>query len=273
MSITLTVHVDDVLTHHDGQTIPVQLQLAPENIAAIRIYNNTPMSFLVQDVPGTNQAFLAPFTEEVYASDPNLSTAFNRTNKGQFTLTAQNLQYRGTDMLFSNAQNGTPFQHAVLVTVYELGDAVPPAGPVPHNQMSTISGEVQEQSMMLISNSSFAAATGGNINLNAQDAVNSAGTVTVQYFTVMEGFSIDFASSTAQHNITLTISGCLAAGQQISMTMNIPATSPYSFSKFPIKFRSFQLGSANNIITLSIPATAGVPAYTMTAWGYPLRLP
>lgn len=273
MSIAFTIHVDDILTHHDGQTIPISLQLAPENISAVRVYNNSPLAFLVQNAPGVNQAWLAPFTEEVYISHSDQSQAFNRTNLGQFSITPQNLQYRGTDMLFSNAQNGTPFQHAVLVTVYELGDAVPPIGAIGHPQMAVIQGEVQTQSAMLISNSTFAAGAAGTINLNAQDAVNSLDTVIVQYFTVMAGFSIDFSTSTAQHNVTLTIGGCLAAGQQISMNMNIPATSPYTFSKFPIYYRSFQQGSASNIITLSIPATAGVPAYSMTAWGHGARLP
>lgn len=272
MSIAITVHVDDPVTHHTGQTIPIQLLLAPENISAVRVYNNSPLCFLIQNAPGVNQTWLAPFTEEVYVSS-NESQAFNRTNLGQFSITPQNLQYRGTDMLFSNAQNGTPFQHAVLVTVYELGDAVPPMGAIPHNQMATISGEVQPQSMELIVNASFSAGAAGTIDLNAQDAVNSLSTVTVQYFTVMTGFSIDFSTATAQKNATLTIGGCLAAGQNISMNMNIPATSPYSFSKFPIYYRSFQMGSANNIITLSVPTISSGPAYTMTAWGYGVRLP
>jgi hypothetical protein len=272
LSIALTVHIDDIVTHHDGQSIGIPLQLAPENISAIRVFNNSPLCFLVSNAPGITQAWLAPFTEEVYTSDPTVSSAFNKTNLGTFSLTPQNLQYRGTDMFFSNAQS-FPFQHAILITVYELGDAVPPLGPTPHNQMSTISGEVQTQSMTIIANSQFAAGAAGDILLNAQDAVNQLDTVIVQYFTVMAGFSIDFSTSAAQHNITLTVGGCLPAGANMNFNMNIPAASPYSFSKFPIYYRSFEQGSAVNIITLSIPATSGVPAYSMTAWGYGARLP
>jgi hypothetical protein len=260
------ISVNDLDAGATGPTITEPLVIQPERIAAIRIFNNSPFNMKINNLPGIQQVWLSPYTEETYVSS-NDSSAMNRTVLGTLSITPFNFAIRNNDTqpIF------TPTPYKILVTVYELGDSIPPPILITHGQMVSVVGEVLPVSMTEIANSTFTNGAAGSVTIAGADLV--VGNTTIPYYTVLAGISIDFTNNATQHNFTITIAGVLPGGANISIEPNVPVG---SFGWYrTLYWRSDQAGLANNanFITVSVGAISSGPTYTITIWGYGERLP
>ncbi len=267
MSIALdAVLVDDLPPYTTGKSIPVNTQIQPDRIAAVRIFNNSPFDLLVTNAPGINQVWLSPYTEDIYITNvDNLDSAFSSTPRGQLTITPVNIALRNNDT--STTPLGTYRAYRILITIYEKGDAIPSGLPIVHSQMVSIVGEALASSTIPF-NTQFASGAAGNLVVSIPDL--TAGSSTIQYATVLSGFSVDLSLVGTQHNNTLAITGTV--GGNIGIAFNIPATSPYNIYKNNLNWMSAGVGAANNQITINFPAITGV-AGSITAWAFAERVP
>jgi hypothetical protein len=268
MSIALDpVIVDDLPPYTTGQTIPVQTILQPDRISAARIFNNTPFDLKVINPPGLQQVWLPPYTEDIYGTNiDNPSSAFSSTSRGQLSITPVNIALRNNDT--ATTALGTYHPYEVLITVYELGDAVPSGLPIVHSQMVSVVGEALTPST-LVFNATFASGAAGSVTASISNV--TAGNSIIQYATILGGFSIDLQSSGSQHNNSITVIGVAGAGT-VTIDINVPATTPYSIFRNNLNWMSSGLGQASNQITVSFPAITGV-AGSITAWAYAERVP
>lgn len=267
MSIALDpVLVDDLPAYTIGKTYLVPTVIQPDRLSAVRIFNNTPFDFVVGNVPGVNQVWLSPYTEDIYRSNlDNPYSAFNSTMLGQISLTPNNLALRNNDTATTPLGSYHPYR--VLITVYEIGDAIPEGLPIVHNQMVSVVGETLSPPSTFVESTTFNGST-GIITLSIPDF--QAGNQTIQYATVLSGFSVDLRSSGSQHNNTLTITG--VAYNNFTMDFNIPATTPWIIYKNNLNWMSQGVGAANNKITISFPTISGVQG-TLTGWCFAERVP
>jgi hypothetical protein len=261
------VLVDDLPAYTTGKTYIVPTTIQPDRLSAVRIFNNTPFDLLVTNVPGVNQVWLSPYTEDIYISNLyNPDSAFNSTIVGQLSITPVNLALRNNDT--ATTPLGTYRQYRVLITVYETGDFIPRGLPIVHSQMVSVVGETLSPPSTFVQNVTFSGAV-GTITLSIPDVI--AGPNTIQYATVLSGFSVDFQSSTSQHNNSITITGLAGAGSA-TIDLNIPATSPYVVYKNNLNWMSSGIGSAANGITITTPSIAGVSG-SLTGWAFAERVP
>jgi hypothetical protein len=270
LSIALDpVLVDDLPAYTTGKTYQIPLVIQPDRLSAVRVFNNTPFDLLVNSVPGVNQVWLSPYTEDIYRSNTYnpYTAAFNSAMLGNMAITPVNLALRNNDT--ATTPLGAYHPYRVLITVYELGDAMPTNLPIVHNQMVSVVGETLSPPSTFVANTTFSGAS-ATINLSIPDLVTP--TSTIQYATVLSGFSVDLASSGSQHNNTLTITNI--SFQTVTIQMNIPATTPYVIYKNNLNWMSGGVGAgggANNI-AITFPTISGVSG-SLTGWAFAERVP
>lgn len=272
MSIALDpVTINDLTPSANGPTSTAQLIVDPNRISAVRVFNNTPFTMKITDLPGNQQVWLPPYQEDIYRTNFD-NPAFYSSTKGFISLTPFNFSIRNNDTAPSTGSSRVYTPYKALITIYELGDDVPSVLGPPHAQMTSIVGESLNQTSF-VNNAVFTAASAGSLNIGVADIVTASSTIL--YYCILSGFSIDFQASTAQHNFTLNITGI--SGGAINISCNIPATTPYSVFRGPLYWISNDPGgnnhTPNNTITISVPAITGGPAYSITMWGYGERTP
>lgn len=267
MSIALPpVLVDDLPAYTNGPTYFVNTTIQPDRLSAVRIYNNTPFEMLVNNVPGVNQVWLSPYTEDIYVSNlDNPSSAFNSAMLGQLSISPVNLALRSNDT--ATTPIGFYHPYRVLVTVYEIGDAIPTGLPIVHNQMVSVVGEALSPTTFPF-NTTF---TSGNAGVLTGGITGfTAGNVSIDYASILAGFSLDLLSSGSQHDRSFTVAG--TCGGTITFNINIPATTPFNFFRDNLNWMSAGVGTGNNNFTITFPAIAGV-AGSITMWLYAERVP
>jgi hypothetical protein len=240
--------------------IQIPFPIHVNRIMALKIYNESPYQLVFTNIPGSGGAYHSDFTEHVYYIDTNNNWSPGYLSCSVFGVT------------FGFIPFNPSVSYHIYVTIYEVGDTVPESIQIYHGRMVMIGNDVSPRISLLSATGSFATGAAGSVSISAPD-MSPAGIATA-FYTCVSGFSIDFGHVGTRVEFDASL-GPVSNGVGVAVTMkfhiDLEASTSFDFGMFrtfPNPLISFQAAAANNTVTLSIPATTNVPAYSMNIWGY-----
>jgi len=227
--------------------IKVNLPISALRISGIRINNLSAVTLKIIGMPGVNDVWLGPYTEDWF---PNINQA---STQGNFFLVPWSLENLYQFFL----------QNTVLITIYEVGDPPPQGLPTVHQQ-AVVSATPQQPNGTFWGNSAeFASAAAGNVQFSVPNDVYGN-----QLWTCLSYLEADFGSTpsgTVAIQMTLTGVGTTTLHWHITTSTT---TGTQIGRTFPNPLVSGAIGFPASNLTLAVPAVAGGPAYSLTIMGF-----